>query len=70
MKVSLIAERDEYSEFTIESEEDKDIRRDLFTRMAGRNWYIIELKTSEMSLEDIFLRLTMGEKIEMKGGTK
>lgn len=70
LKVSLIAERTEYSEFTIESEEDKDIRRELFSRMAGRNWYIIELKTSEMSLEDIFLRLTMGEKVELKGGTK
>ncbi len=70
LKVSLIAERSEYSEFTIESEEDKDIRRELFLRMAGRNWYIIELKTSEMSLEDIFLRLTMGEKVELKGGKK
>ena len=70
IKVSLIAEKNDYSEFVIESEENKDIRRELFTRMAGRNWYIIELKTSEMSLEDIFLRLTMGEKVELKGGTK
>ena len=70
IKVSLIAEKNEYSEFVIESEENKDIRRELFTRMAGRNWYIIELRTSEMSLEDIFLRLTMGEKVELKGGTK
>ncbi len=68
--VTLIAERESYSEFSIESDENTDIRRELFSRMAGRNWYIIELKTSELSLEDIFLRLTMGEKIELKGGKR
>ncbi len=66
--ITLVAERESYSEFTIESDENADVRRELFSRMAGRNWYIIELKTSELSLEDIFLRLTMGEKIELKGG--
>lgn len=68
IKTSLVATKNTYSEFTIESDESSDIRRELFSRMAERNWYIIELKTSEMSLEDIFLRLTMGEEVELKGG--
>lgn len=54
---------DEFCEFSIESEEGVDIRRELFKRISERNWYIMELKTSDMSLEDIFLRLTVGESI-------
>ena len=54
---------DEFCEFSIESEEGVDIRRELFKRISERSWYIMELKTSDMSLEDIFLRLTVGESI-------
>ncbi len=56
-------ETDEFCEFSVESEEGVDIRRELFKRISERNWYIMELKTSDMSLEDIFLRLTVGENI-------
>lgn len=56
-------ETDDFCEFSIESEEGIDIRHELFNRIAERNWYIMELKTSDMSLEDIFLRLTVGESI-------
>lgn len=70
-KVTLIADRDGVSEFTVESAPETDVRRDLFLRMADRNWCILELKTSELSLEDIFLRLTMGENVGLiKGGRK
>ncbi len=59
-------------EYNIEAQEGVDIRRDLFKRMAERNWYIVGLRSSELSLEDIFLRLTAGENVESllnnKGG--
>lgn len=50
-------------EYRIESEENADIRRDLFDCAVENGWYILEMKSSELSLEDIFLRLTAGEKI-------
>lgn len=56
-------ETDTFCEFSIESEDGVDIRRELFKRIAERSWCIMELKTSDMSLEDIFLKLTVGENI-------
>ncbi len=56
-------ETDDFCEFSIESNEGADIRRELFKRIAERNWCIMELKTSDMSLEDIFLKLTVGESV-------
>ena len=50
-------------EYEIETKEKADIRRDLFKRVADRNWIILGLKTSEMTLEDIFLKITMGDNI-------
>lgn len=60
-------------EYNIEAAEGVDIRRELFRRMADRNWYIVGLRSSELSLEDIFLRLTAGESIpslNVKGGNE
>lgn len=56
-------ETDAFCEFSIESEDGVDIRRELFKRIAERSWFIMELKTSDMSLEDIFLKLTVGESV-------
>ncbi|MBR1750166.1 MAG: ATP-binding cassette domain-containing protein [Ruminococcus sp.] len=50
-------------EIKIEAKEGVDIRRELFKRMAQRNMPILDLRASELSLEDIFLKLTMGETI-------
>ncbi len=50
-------------EYRIEAKEGVDVRRELFRRIAERGWYILELKSTELSLEDIFLKLTMGEVI-------
>lgn len=50
-------------DYRIEAKEGVDIRRELFRRIAERNWYILELRSSELSLEDIFLKLTMGEAV-------
>ena len=48
-------------EFAIETGEGVDIRRDLFTRLAQRNWPLLTSASRAMSLEDIFVKLTMNE---------
>lgn len=49
---------DNVYEFMIESKPGVDVRREMFKRLAERNWPILGLKSSELSLEDIFLELT------------
>lgn len=58
-------------EYEIEAEPGKDIRRDI-NRIARENeWNILLLKTMEMTLEDIFLKITMGEHVDLgKGDAK
>lgn len=46
------------AEFSIEPEGDTDVRVPLFNRLADRNWPLLMLNPSELSLEEIFLRLT------------
>lgn len=53
-------------EYEIEANEGLDIRRELFKRLASRNWPMLGLKTTDLTLEDIFLKITMGEGIEVK----
>lgn len=48
-------------EYRIETEVGRDIRRELFNAMAENGTPILELRSAELSLEDIFLRLTIGE---------
>ena len=50
-------------EYDLEVTEGKDIRRELFKRVADRSWYILGMKNTELTLEDIFLKITMGEKV-------
>ncbi|WMJ22132.1 ATP-binding cassette domain-containing protein [Paludicola sp. MB14-C6] len=45
-------------EYTVEAEENVDVRREIFKRLAERNWPMLGLRSSELSLEDIFLKLT------------
>ncbi len=49
-------------EYIIESDKETDIRRPLFFAMAKSGYPIIELKSLDLSLEEIFLQLTMQEK--------
>ena len=44
-------------EFTVSVEEGTDIREEIFKRMADRKWPILTVKTNELSLEEIFLKL-------------
>ncbi len=50
-------------DYDIESEPDVDIRRDLNNLCKEKNWNILMLQLSELTLEDIFLKITMGEGI-------
>ncbi len=44
-------------EYSLEAEAGLDIRRELFKRMAERGWAILSLRSSELTLEEIFLEL-------------
>lgn len=57
-------------DFEIEADIGIDIRRDINKIAREHNWDILMLKTMEMTLEDIFLKITMGETIETKGAEK
>lgn len=48
-------------EYSLEAKEGTDIRRELFKRMSSRNWPIMGLKSTELTLEDIFLKLTSSD---------
>ena len=45
-------------DFQVEAEPGKDIRKPLFNLLADRRWPILSLDSGEMTLEDIFLKLT------------
>ncbi len=45
-------------EFVITPKENADVRKEIFTRLAERNRPILELRSNELTLEQIFLRLT------------
>ena len=48
-----------------------DIRRDLFTKLAGRNWPLVGLRSAEMTLEDVFVMLTQERlAVASKGGKR
>ncbi len=48
----------ESNDYIIEPDKKTDIRRQLFNRLADRHWPLLMLKTNEMSLEQIFLKIT------------
>ena len=45
-------------EYSVEGAPGKDLRRDLFACCARKGTPILALKSSDLSLEDVFLRLT------------
>lgn len=55
-------------EYSLEAVPGVDIRRDLFTRLASRNYPLLGLKTTELTLEDIFLQLTADSSNKTDGG--
>jgi len=63
---------DKVWEYHIEAKEGADVRRDIFKKLAARSYPILLMRSSELSLEEVFLKLTTGdeyggaEKIEDK----
>ncbi len=52
-------------EYEIEAAYGKDIRKELNKRIMSRNWYFYSLRSNALTLEDIFLKITMGENVEL-----
>lgn len=44
-------------DFSVEAKKGEDIRREIFKRLAERSWPILSMRSSELTLEDIFLQL-------------
>lgn len=47
-------------EFVITPKGDNDVRREVFAVCRDRNWPLLQLNSNDLSLEEIFLRLTSG----------
>ena len=48
-------------EYLIEAKEGADIRRDIFKKLAARSFPILLMRSNELSLEEVFLKLTTGD---------
>lgn len=48
-------------EYELNAREGADVRREVFKRMAARNMPILLMRGSELTLEEIFLKLTTGD---------
>lgn len=57
-------------EYEIEAEEGVDIRRELSKRLAERDMPILMMRSADLALEDIFLKITMGEGVDFKSKSK
>ena len=62
--VSLGSREEGSTDFQIEADVGKDVRRPLFNLLADRRWAMLKLDSGEMTLEDIFLRLTSEDTVE------
>ena len=56
-------------EYSIESEPNVDLRRNLFALLTRKGWPLLSLRNTDLTLEDVFLRLTSGdaEVLQKKG---
>lgn len=52
---------DQIFRYQIDSEKGQDVRRQLAAMTATHHWGLLELRTAEMSLEDVFVQLVMEE---------
>ena len=70
-KVSADIEKEKgVYEYEIEADENKDVRKAVSVLAREKGWDILLMKTMEMSLEDIFLKITMGEGINVSDDGK
>lgn len=64
LKAVSLGVREEGSlDWQIETEPESDVRIPLFKLLAEKHWPLLALDSGELSLEDIFLRLTSGETV-------
>lgn len=49
------------TEYSLNAKDGCDIRREIFKRMAERSYPILLMRSSELTLEEIFLKLTTGD---------
>ena len=61
VEVHLNRTFDGVSEFELNAKDGADVRREVFKRMAARNYPILLMRSSELTLEEIFLKLTTGD---------
>ncbi|MCL2755420.1 MAG: ABC transporter, partial [Oscillospiraceae bacterium] len=48
-------------EYAVETKQGADIRREVFRKLASRNYPLLMMNSGELTLEEIFLRLTAGD---------
>jgi ABC-2 type transport system ATP-binding protein len=63
-KVSVSDRHASFVGYEIESEMQRDVRRDVARAIVDRGWGLLELRPMRMSLEEIFLQLTTEEQAE------
>jgi len=64
---SVVADLEKESgvfEYEIEAMENVDLRRKISSAAQENGWPILLMKTTELTLEDIFLKITMGEGVD------
>ena len=50
-------------EYELEAGPGMDIRRDIFDICASKNYPLLALRSAELTLEDVFLKITMGDQV-------
>jgi ABC-2 type transport system ATP-binding protein len=54
--------------YEIESDQQRDVRRDVARVIVDKGWGLLELRPNRLSLEEIFLQLTTDEKTGIATG--
>ena len=67
-RVTAAEGREGLADVEVDSEQGRDIRRELAATIVGRGWGLLELRPMRMSLEDIFLSLTTEDAAEPGAG--
>jgi len=57
-RVSVSDKRDNITGYEIDSEQGRDVRRELAAAVVGHGWGLLELRPMRISLEEIFLQVT------------
>lgn len=67
-RVTVVRSEDGNVQYELLLEPSADVRRDIFYSMASNSWPIVEMRSNEPSLEDVYLGVT--SLAERKGGSK